>query len=124
MVQHKTFLKILDNSGVKTAQCIRVLGGYKKRYGYIGDLILLSIKNVKFKLHKIKIENKSIFKAIIVQTKIVNYNKTGMLFKFNNNAVILVDNQHNPLATRIKGFILEILKIRLYKLISISLSFI
>lgn len=124
MVQHKTILKIVDNSGVKIAQCIRVLGGYKKRYGYVGDLILISVKSMKSKLYKLKIENKTIFKAVIIQIKTINLNKTGVILKFNNNTVILVDNQNNPLATRIKGFILGTLKFRLYKLISISLNLI
>jgi large subunit ribosomal protein L14 len=125
MIQHKTNLKIVDNSGAKTAQCIRVLGGYRKRYGYIGDYILISIKDIKFKtVNKLKIESKAVFKALVVQTRFNNFNKTGLMFKFSGNAAILIDKQNNPLATRIKVFVTEMLKSKFHKLISISVNFI
>lgn len=124
MIQHKTILKIVDNSGAKTAQCIRVLGGYRKRFGIIGDLILVSIKSLKTKTSKLKVHKKSVFKAIIIQTKYLNKKETGFNIKFKDNAAILVDKQVNPLATRIRCFVLEKLKIRFYKLISLSLNYI
>lgn len=124
MIQHKTMLKIIDNSGAKTAKCIRVLGGYKKKQAFIGDFILVSIKSLNLKLNKLNIEKKAIFKAIIIQTKFTNEKKIRFKLKFKTNSIILLDKQNNPLATRIKSFILEKLKIRFHKLISISLSFI
>lgn len=125
MVQHKTILKVVDNSGAKTAQCIRVLGGYKKKYGYTGDFILVSIKTVKSKLtNKLKIESKAVFKAVIVQTKLANICRTGLILKLGKNSVILIDKQNNPLATRVKIFVIESLKFKFYKLASLSVNFI
>lgn len=124
MVQHKTILKVVDNSGAKSAQCIRVLGGYQKRFGIIGDFILVSIKSLRTKISKLKVQRKCVFKAIIIQTKSLNRKNTGFNIKFKDNAIILIDKQNNPLATRIKCFVLEKLKIRFYKLISISLNYI
>lgn len=124
MIQYKTILNIIDNSGIQTAQCIRVLGGYKKKYAYIGDLILISIKNIKSKLYRIKTDKKVVLKAIIVQTKYNNSNKTGIILKFRQNSAILIDKQNNPLVTRIKGFIPDSLKIKFHKLVTISLNFI
>jgi large subunit ribosomal protein L14 len=125
MIQHKTILKIVDNSGAKTAQCIRVLGGYKKKYGYIGDYVLISIKGIKLKLvNKVKIQYKAVFKALVVQTKLINFNNTGLIFKFSKNAVILIDKQNNPLATRVKVSVIESLRSKFYKLASISVNFI
>lgn len=126
MIQHKTILKVVDNSGARTAQCIRVLGGYKKRFGIIGDFILVSIKSLRIKINKLKlkVQKKSVFKAIIIQTKYFNKKNIGFNIKFKDNAIILIDKQNNPLASRIKCFVLEKLKIRFYKLISISLNYI
>lgn len=69
-------------------------------------------------------DKKTVLKAIIIQTKFNNSNKTGLILKFYQNSAILIDKQNNPLATRIKGFILDSLKIKFYKLVTISLSFI
>lgn len=124
MIQHKTILKVVDNSGAKTAQCIRVLGGYQKKFGIVGDFLLVSIKSLRMKMIKSKVQKKSIFKAIIIQTKYLNKKRTGFNIKFKDNAVILLDKQNNPVATRIKCFVVEKLKIRFYKLVSISLNYI
>jgi large subunit ribosomal protein L14 len=125
MIQHKTILKVVDNSGAKTAQCIRVLGGYKKKHGYIGDYVLISLKGIKSKLaNKLKVDYKAVFKALVVQTKFINLNNTGLIFKFSRNAVILIDKQNNPVGTRVKVFLIENLRSKFYKLASISVSFI
>jgi len=70
MIQKQTFLKVLDNSGAKTVRCIQVLGGFKKRYGYLGDCVIVSIQQLKNKSKKIsKVKRKEVYNALIIKTK-------------------------------------------------------
>jgi len=71
MIQQQTCLKVLDNSGAKIAKCIRILGGFKKRYAKSGDFIVVSIKQLKDKSKKIsKVKRKEVYKALIIKTKL------------------------------------------------------
>ena len=124
MIQHKTYVKIVDNSGAKTALCIRILGGYKKKQAFIGDLILVAIQSLKTKINNLNIKLKTIFKALVIKTIFFNKKNIGIKFKFKNNSVILMDNQNNPLFTRINDFVSKKLKIKYYKLITISLNYV
>ena len=124
MIQHKTIVTIIDNSGAKTALCVRVLGGYKKKQAFIGDLILVSIKKLKIKLNKLNIKLKTVFKALVIKTILFNKKDIGFKFKFKNNSIILLDNQNNPLFTRVNDFVLKKLKNKYYKLITISLNYV
>lgn len=120
MVKHKTLLKIVDNSGAYLAKCIKILGGFKKKTGLLGDLIVVSILKVKPKFNKFKIKQKQIFNALIIKTKNVYNKKNNIYYKFNDNSIVLLDKQKNPVGTRIFGLILYTFKIKFFKLISLS----
>ena len=123
MVKQGTILKIADNSGAKTAKCIKILGGYKKKTAKLGDLIVVSIQKLRSKINikkSLKVKKKDIFKAIIIRTKYVIEKKSRIKFKFKNNYIALIDKQNNPLATRIIGFVTKKLKKNYNKFVSIS----
>ena len=124
MIQQQTILKVLDNSGAKTVKCIKVLGGLKKRYARLGDVIIVSVQELrnKSKLTS-KIKKGEVHKAIIVQTKL-NYKKkdgSTSTFNSNKNAVVLINKKGDPIATRItEPFSILLKKKKLTKLITIS----
>lgn len=124
MIQQQTILKVLDNSGAKTVKCIKVLGGLKKRYARLGDVIIVSVQELrnKSKLTS-KIKKREVHKAIIVQTKL-NYKKkdgSTLTFNSNKNAVVLINKKGDPVATRVtEPFSVVLKKKKLTKLITIS----
>ena len=124
MIQHKTNLKIIDNSGAKTAKCIKVFGGYKKKQAYIGDIVLVAITGLKKNTNKLNIKKHTIFKAIIVKTKSINQKNTGFKLKFQTNDIILLNKQNNPIANRITDIIPRFFKNRFYKLLTVSYNLI
>jgi len=122
MIQPKTELQVSDNSGAKTAVCIKVLGGYKRRFAYVGDFIVVSITELKSKSRSLsKVKRGDVYRAVIIRTK-KNYTlKDGSTVFFSNNSVCLLNKQGGPLATRIVGPILkEPNKKKLSKIINIS----
>lgn len=125
MIQQQTILKVLDNSGAKTVKCIKVLGGLKKRYARLGDVIIVSVQELrnKSKLTS-KIKKGEVHKAIIVQTKLNYKKKDGSMLTFNSNnknAVVLINKKGDPIATRItEPFSILLKKKKLTKLITIS----
>merc|ERR1712151_29571 len=125
MIQQQTILKVLDNSGAKTVKCIKVLGGLKKRYARLGDVIIVSVQELrnKSKLTS-KIKKGEVHKAIIVQTKLNSKKKDGSMLTFNSNnknAVVLINKKGDPIATRItEPFSILLKKKKLTKLITIS----
>ena len=102
MIQHRTILKSADNSGAKRIQCIRVLGGYKKRYARLGDIITVTIKEAK--PHSM-VKKGEVMHAVVVRTRKETGRKDGSYIKFSDNAVVvLVDRKtKEPKATRIFG---------------------
>lgn len=122
MIQQQTILKVSDNSGAKTVRCIKVLGGYKKKCASIGDTIVVSIQDLRTILKKtLKVKKKEIYKALVVRTKTCLKKKTGFSIKFQENSVVLINKQGNPIGTRITGPISKNLKKkRFQKFISIS----
>jgi len=125
MIKPKTILKIADNSGAKTAKCIQILGGYKKKQGKIGDIVVVSIQKLRDNQKKaIKLKKKDVFKAIIIRTNNYLKLKNGFFLKFNSNSIALLDKQKNPFATRILGFMPKKLKKKCIKLVSICSIFI
>jgi len=126
MIQQKTILKVFDNSGAKTVRCIKVLGGFKKNFGLLGDFIIVSVQQLRNKSKKTsKVKKKEIYKALIIKTKSKFWKKTGYEKIFINNAVILLNKQKKPIATRILTSIPNILKKKSgQKIINISLGFI
>lgn len=122
MIQQQTVLKVADNSGAKTVKCIKVLGGFKKKIAKLGDTIIVSVEKLRNKSKKTsKIKKKEICKALIIRARSIYSRNTGIYLKFNDNAVVLINRQGNPIGTRILGPIPKILKKKsLQKFISIA----
>ena len=100
MIQVQTELFVADNTGAKKIECIKVLGGSKRRYGSIGDIIVVSIKEA---IPRGKVKKGSVHKAVIVRTKQGIFRNDGSKVKFDNNAAVLTDEKGEPLGTRIFG---------------------
>lgn len=106
MIQIGSSLNIIDNSGAKTAYCIRIITKYKARYAGVGDTILVSIKRVrKNRRDTIKIAKGKIFKALILRVKVNTKTLNGNTYKFLENAAILMTKQNKLIGTRILGLI-------------------
>jgi len=119
MIHLETKLKIKDNTGVKIGQCIKI---YKKKTGTIGDLILISVKSLRLnKKKKIKINKGDLLKALIIQTKYPVKNIAGNYINFDNNCVVILNNQNKLMGTRILGPITsEFRKKKQFKILSLS----
>ena len=100
MIQLRTMLEVADNSGAKKVQCIKVLGGSTRRYGDIGDVIVVTVKEA---LPTAKVKKGQVCKAIIVRTRKELGRPDGTYIRFDDNAAVLVDNQKEPIGTRIFG---------------------
>ncbi|MEE9524314.1 MAG: 50S ribosomal protein L14 [Thermodesulfovibrionales bacterium] len=100
MIQVESFLDVADNSGAKKVQCIKVLGGYRRRYARIGDIIVASVKNA-IPEGQVKKGNK--VRAVVVRTKKETKRNDGSCIRFDQNAVVLINAQGEPLGTRIFG---------------------
>jgi len=122
MIQQQTTLKVSDNSGAKTVRCIKVLGGFKKKYAKLGDIVVVSIQKLRNKLKKTsKVKKKEIYKALIIRTKTHSKKNNGFNTVFNENSVVLINSQGNPVGTRIIGPLSKKLKTKNFqKFISIS----
>ena len=118
MIHIQTKLNVNDNSGIKLAQCLKI---YKKKNGQIGDIILISIKNLKTNSSKKKLLKGDLLKAVIIYTKYKNKNTIGNLIKFDINSIIILNNQNKPLGTRIFGPITSTFrKLKNFKILSIA----
>jgi large subunit ribosomal protein L14 len=100
MIQQQSYLNAADNSGAKVLQCIKVLGGTRKRYATIGDVIVCAVKNA---IPNSAIKKGEKVRAIIVRTKKEIRRPDGSYIKFDENAAVVIDNQLNPRGTRIFG---------------------
>lgn len=122
MIQPKTLLKVSDNSGAKTVRCIKILGGFKKQYAKLGDIIIVSIQQLRNKSKNTsKVKKGEVYKALIIRTKTRQKKKDGSQIYFNDNSVTLLNKQENPISTRIMGPVSKILKKKKFqKFISIS----
>ena len=100
MIQVQTELFVADNTGAKKVECIKVLGGSKRRYASIGDIIVVSVKEA---IPMGKVKKGSVHKAVIVRTKQGIFRNDGSKVKFDNNAAVLIDEKGEPLGTRIFG---------------------
>ncbi|CAL4323606.1 50S ribosomal protein L14 [Buchnera aphidicola] len=118
MIQEQTMLFIADNSGAKSAMCIRVLGGSKKRYAKIGELIKVAIKEA---MPRGKIKKGEVFTAVVVRTKKGIRRSDGSLIRFDRNACVILNNLHQPVGTRIFGPITRELRTsKFMKIISLA----
>lgn len=118
MIQMQSNLFVADNSGARKIQCIKVLGGSKRRFGSIGDIIVVSVKDA---IPRGKVKKGEVFKAVIVRTK-KNFNRAdGTSIRFDKNAAVLLDKQEEPIATRIFGPVTRELRTKKFmKIISLA----
>ena len=117
MIQMGTILHVADNTGVRKAQCIKVLGGSKKMTAYIGDTIVVSIKDADASS---KIKEGEVRHAIIVRTKKEKRRKNGIVIKFFDNSIVLVDKDNEILGTRVFGVIPREIRNTNMKIISLA----
>ncbi len=110
MIQQESRLKVADNSGAKEVLCIRVLGGSHRRYASIGDQIVVSVKDAS----PGGIKKGTVSKAVVVRTKKEIRRKDGSYIRFDDNAVVLLNNQGEPRGTRIFGPVARELRERDY----------
>lgn len=100
MIQPQTILKVIDNSGAKVVRCFRILGGTRKRYAQIGDVIVASVQIAE---PRKEIKKKAVVKAIIARQKKPFRRKDGSYLRFDENSVILINEKKEPLGNRIFG---------------------
>lgn len=126
MIQQQTILKVSDNSGAKTVKCLKVLGGFKRKIAKIGDIIVVSIQQLRNKSRVTsKVQTGEIYRAVIIRTRSTIKRKDGSTYSFNENAVSLMNKQGKPVATRIMGPVPKNLrKGKFMKFASISTGFV
>lgn len=100
MIQMQTRLAVADNTGAKEVMCIKVLGGTRRRFAGLGDIIVCSVKSV---VPGSEVKKKSIVRAVIVRCKQPTRRKDGSYVRFDSNAAVIIDNDRNPRGTRIFG---------------------
>jgi large subunit ribosomal protein L14 len=118
MVQTTTTLDVADNSGAKKIMCIRVLGGTRRKYASIGDVIVVSVKEA---IPNAKVKKGEVAKAVIVRTKKEVSRADGSYIRFDTNSAVLVDKDNEPVGTRIFGPVARELRAkRFMKIISLA----
>ncbi len=118
MIQMYTKLNIADNSGAKKAMCIKVIKKGNKRTAQIGDIIIVSVKDA---IPSGNVKKKSVNKAVIVRQCFPLKRKNGQVIRFDDNAVVLIDDEKNPKGTRIIGPVARELKVKGFnKIISLA----
>jgi large subunit ribosomal protein L14 len=117
MIQMQSILDAADNSGARRVMCIKVLGGSHRRYANIGDIIKVAVKEA---LPKSKVKKGEVSFAVIVRTKKGLRRKDGSIIRFDSNAVVLLNNQKQPIGTRIFGPIARELRENFMKIVSLA----
>jgi large subunit ribosomal protein L14 len=100
MIQMQTNLDVADNSGARKVMCIKVLGGSHRRYANVGDIIKVSIKEA---IPRGRVKKGEVYNAVVVRTRKGVRRNDGSLIRFDGNAAVLLNNQHQPIGTRIFG---------------------
>jgi len=100
MIQTHTELDVADNSGARRVECIKVLGGSKRRYAGIGDIVVVSVKDA---IPRGKVKKGEVLKAVVVRVRKAVRRADGSALRFDTNAVILLNNQLQPIGTRVFG---------------------
>jgi large subunit ribosomal protein L14 len=118
MIQTNTNLDVADNSGARRVQCIKVLGGSKRKYASIGDIIVVSVKEA---IPNAKVKKGDVMKAVVVRTAKELGRPDGTYIRFDNNSAVLIDNQKEPVGTRIFGPVARELRAKKFmKIISLA----
>lgn len=120
MIQMQTMLEVADNTGARQVMCIKVLGGSKRRYASIGDVIKVSVKDA---IPRGKVKKGEVYNAVVVRTAKGIRRPDGALIKFDKNAVVLLNNKLEPIGTRIFGSVTRELRTEKFmKIASLALE--
>ena len=118
MIQQESMVKVADNSGAKTALVIRVLGGTRRRYAGLGDVVIVAVKNA---LPNGQVKKSDVARAVVVRTVKETRRKDGSYIRFDENAVVIINDQGEPRATRIFGPVARELREKRYmKIVSLA----
>ena len=118
MIQVESVLDVADNSGARKVLCIKVLGGSKRKYASVGDIIVVSVKEA---IPNAKVKKGEVMKAVVVRTAKEIGRPDGTYIRFDNNSAVLIDNQKEPIGTRIFGPVARELRARKFmKIISLA----
>lgn len=118
MIQMESNLDVADNSGARRVQCIKVLGGSKRKYASVGDIIVVSVKEA---IPKGKVKKGQVMKAVVVRTAKGVRRADGSLIRFDSNAAVLINNSGEPIGTRIFGPVTRELRAKSHmKIISLA----
>ncbi|MCF8030288.1 MAG: 50S ribosomal protein L14 [Desulfohalobiaceae bacterium] len=118
MIQVESKLDVADNSGAKLVNCIKVLGGSKRRYASIGDIIVVSVKEA---IPRSKVKKGEVYRAVVVRTRKEIARDNGSLIVFDNNSAVLLNKSNEPVGTRIFGPVARELRQRNFmKIVSLA----
>ena len=118
MIQTESILNVADNSGAKIVKCIKVLGGSRRRYAGIGDIIVVSVSE---SMPNSKVKKGSIMKAVVVRTKRENRRPDGSYIRFDENSAVILNANKEPVGTRIFGPVARELRLRKFmKIVSLA----
>ena len=118
MIQMQTNLDVADNSGARRVMCIKVLGGSKRKYAHIGDTIVVSVKEA---IPRGRVKKGDVMKAVVVRTAKEIRRRDGTSIRFDRNAAVLINKQHEPIGTRIFGPVTRELRAKQFmKIVSLA----
>jgi len=118
MIQQESVLEVADNSGARKVACIRVLGGTRRRYATIGDVIVVAVKDA---IPNARVKKGEVRRAVVVRTAKAIGRRDGSFIRFDDNAAVLIDAQREPVGTRIFGPVARELRAkRFMKIISLA----
>ncbi len=117
MIQTQSRLQVADNSGARTVECIKVLGGSKRRVARVGDIIRVAIKEA---IPTGKVKKGDVYFAVVVRTKSAIRRADGTVIRFDGNAAVILNNQRQPVGTRIFGPVTRELRENFMKIISLA----
>ena len=118
MIQVETNLDVADNSGAKRVQCIKVLGGSKRRYASVGDIITVAVKDA---IPRGKVKKGEVARAVVVRTSKDIKRKDGTVIRFDKNAAVIIDKKSEPIGTRIFGPVARELRAKKFmKIVSLA----
>lgn len=117
MIQMQTMLDVADNSGARRVMCFKVLGGSKRRYAYVGDVIKVTVKDA---IPRGKVKKGEVYDAVVVRTRHGVRRSDGSIIRFDSNAAVLLDTKQEPIGTRIFGPVTRELREKFMRIISLA----
>ena len=118
MIQQQTRLRVADNSGAKEVMCIKVLGGTRRRYASVGDIIVVAVKDA---IPNSKVKKGDVHKAVVVRTKKTFKRSDGSSIRFDENSAVILNTQNEPVGTRIFGPVARELRAKQFmKIVSLA----